>query len=149
MFSLDPVTNKAYGKKYPNHIEDVDVNTRRNMVLKQPPANQLAIEIKCMLLSAQNQKREFSPVKFVGARPQSSNESAPDFNDQFMRILIRHPSVILLSTFFDGLTNEANFIRTITWIIYMVKPTLYRWWTSITLVKHYEVKWFFVLKLSN
>ena len=108
MFSVDPTTKIGYGRIYPNQMM---ISSDGTEFMSTNNDLDLADEVKCFLLSAQNSKKECSPVKMITARSQSSNENCPDYNNLLIDTLVKHPKIKLISVSFDGLSNEAQCIR--------------------------------------
>lgn len=67
------------GGTYPNHcINEQDFN--QDEVVR----SQLATEIKVGMLTTQEYNDDLSPFKIMAARPQSTNETADDYNDMIL-----------------------------------------------------------------
>ncbi|KAI9909206.1 hypothetical protein PsorP6_015257 [Peronosclerospora sorghi] len=102
---------KDGGTKIPHHmialsgIEDTDDIERQNRFLD------IASEVKCAVMTVQNASPRYSPMKFIAARPQSTNESTPEFNTLLESAVKSNPRVRLLSMEFDGVSSEADYVR--------------------------------------
>ena len=95
------------GGVYPNHcINEKDFKPDEFVTSK------LASEIKVGMLTTQQYNDGLTPFKIIAARPQSTNESADEYNNTILHAVENITNVHCVSMAFDGLATETNFIRT-------------------------------------
>ena len=87
------------------------ISTNGSEFISNHDDQDLAEEVKCFLLTAQNSKKSCSLVKMLTTRSQGSNDNCPEYNQLLLDTLSNHPKLKLLSVSFDGLSNEAKCIR--------------------------------------
>lgn len=104
----------GYGKAFPNHMEIIDeqCNLLDKMTWEnETKKDELADEVKCVLLSAHNSVPDVSPVKVIAGRPGKTNEVCNDFTTNVLDLVSCHDDVIAITVAFDGLSSEAIFTR--------------------------------------
>ncbi len=84
------------------------------------PKDEVAVEIKCALVTAQV-PTEGPPMKLTGALPQQSNAGSSDFNNACVDACITSNGV-LVSFAVDGAATDANYVRDMI-VAFLAKET--------------------------
>ena len=90
---------------YPNHCIDADHYDQEKVV-----TNEMATEIKVVLVSLQEYTDRICPFKIISACPQSTNESCDEYNYNIMNTVLGLDNVHCIPISFDGLSTETKLI---------------------------------------
>lgn len=104
---------KILGKPFPNHIIAYETDDEMRAMLQSEDniTDNLAPEVKVALVTAQTSRDGISPIRVLGARPQTKNEECLEFNEDVLKSMGNIRECKVVSIAFDGLSAESSTVN--------------------------------------